>query len=167
MLQLTCHRETQARSVRAVSVECRRTPNGLLLEYRIDDWTVVRIPPAEPIRTDGLWRTTCFELFVRSADAAAYREFNFAPSGAWAAYAFDDYRTGMTDLAIPPPYISFEAGLLRAELDASALPPPPWRVTLTAVIEETDGTRSYWALRHPPGPPDFHHPDGFALALSA
>src|SRR3546814_9971873 len=43
----------------------------------------------------------------------------------------------------------------------------PVRVALSAVIEETDGTKSYWALRHPPGKPDFHHPDCFALALGA
>ena len=34
-----------------------------------------------------------------------------------------------------------------------------------AVIEEKDGTKSYWALAHPPGEPDFHHPDCFALDL--
>ncbi len=42
-----------------------------------------------------------------------------------------------------------------------------WKLALSAVIEETDGTKSYWALRHPPGAPDFHHPDCFALTLEA
>ena len=32
-------------------------------------------------------------------------------------------------------------------------------------IEEASGRISYWALKHPPGRPDFHHPDGFALEL--
>ncbi len=41
-----------------------------------------------------------------------------------------------------------------------------WHVGLAAVIEETNGRLSYWALAHPPGKPDFHHLDGFALALS-
>jgi hypothetical protein len=36
----------------------------------------------------------------------------------------------------------------------------------TAVIEDRDGRLSYWALRHPPGKPDFHHADSFALKLS-
>ena len=40
-------------------------------------------------------------------------------------------------------------------------------LAVSAVIEETDGTKSFWALRHPPGPPDFHHPDCFALTLPA
>jgi hypothetical protein len=41
----------------------------------------------------------------------------------------------------------------------------PWRLGLSAVIEDTRGSLSYWALAHPPGKPDFHHADGFALEL--
>jgi hypothetical protein len=33
------------------------------------------------------------------------------------------------------------------------------------VIETLDGSLSYWALRHPPGKPDFHHSESFALEL--
>jgi hypothetical protein len=35
------------------------------------------------------------------------------------------------------------------------------------VIEEKSGLLSYWALKHPPGKPDFHHPDAFALEVEA
>jgi hypothetical protein len=34
------------------------------------------------------------------------------------------------------------------------------------VIEDQSGGVSYWALAHPPGKPDFHHADGFALEFS-
>jgi hypothetical protein len=34
------------------------------------------------------------------------------------------------------------------------------------VVEEKDGLLSYWALNHPPGKPDFHHPDAFVLELT-
>ena len=44
-----------------------------------------------------------------------------------------------------------------------ATSPQPLRLGLAAVIEASDGTRSYWALRHPAGQPDFHHADAFAL----
>jgi hypothetical protein len=37
-----------------------------------------------------------------------------------------------------------------------------WRLGLSALIEETSGRKSYWALAHPPGKPDFHHADCFA-----
>ena len=36
-----------------------------------------------------------------------------------------------------------------------------WEINLTAVLEEQDGTKSYWALAHPPEKPDFHMPDCF------
>jgi hypothetical protein len=37
---------------------------------------------------------------------------------------------------------------------------------LAAVIEDTRGDKSYWALAHPPGKADFHHSDTFALEFS-
>ena len=39
------------------------------------------------------------------------------------------------------------------------------RLGLSAVIEETDGRLSYWALAHPGERPDFHHRDSFVLPL--
>jgi hypothetical protein len=39
-------------------------------------------------------------------------------------------------------------------------------MTYAAVLEERNSNTSYWALVHPPGAPDFHHADGFALELS-
>ena len=60
---------------------------------------------------------------------------------------------------------------LRAELALDCLPDlprdAPWQLGLSAVIEEADGRLSYWALAHPPGKPDFHHSDCFALELPA
>jgi hypothetical protein len=42
-----------------------------------------------------------------------------------------------------------------------------WQLGLSAVLEEADGTKSYWALAHPPGDkPDFHHADCFAAQLA-
>jgi hypothetical protein len=42
----------------------------------------------------------------------------------------------------------------------------PWRLGLSAVIEDKAGHMSYWALAHPPGKPDFHHMDCFAYEFS-
>ena len=41
----------------------------------------------------------------------------------------------------------------------------PLRLGLSAIVEDAAGTLSYWALRHPPGKPDFHHTDAFALQM--
>lgn len=40
------------------------------------------------------------------------------------------------------------------------------RLGLSAVIEEKGGALSYWALRHAPGRPDFHHPRAFVRRLA-
>ena len=50
-------------------------------------------------RTDGLWRHTCFEAFICRRATGEYWEYNFSPSGAWAAYQFSGYRAGMQPLA--------------------------------------------------------------------
>jgi hypothetical protein len=126
--------------------------------------------PARPERVDGLWRHTCFEAFVMADGGPAYREFNFSPSGEWAAYAFRRYRDGGPLEPMPAPAIAVHVGnkalTLGVTLPRMALPGPrALRVGLAAVIEEADGRISYWALHHPPGKPDFHHPGAFALEL--
>lgn len=66
---------------------------GLRLRYRLNgDISQLRIPaPLPPAAADDLWKHSCFELFVTTANAAAYHEFNFSFSAQWAAYAFSDY----------------------------------------------------------------------------
>src|SRR5207253_6068780 len=55
------------------------------------------IPEDEPGRADDLWQTTCFEAFLRRPGEESYREWNFAPSGQWAAYDLAAYREGRAD----------------------------------------------------------------------
>lgn len=135
------------------------------------DRSAFRIPPpAPPVRTDGLWQTTCFELFVRGA-GDAYVEWNLAPSGAWAAYGFDGYRQGMRDLDTAPPKIGWSdaESALVAEIPlpgiVAHIGPPPWRTNIAAVIEAADGAISHHALAHPDGPPDFHDPACFVATI--
>jgi hypothetical protein len=113
-------------------------------------------PPAAPERADNLWRTTCFELFV-SGEGGSYREYNFSPSGQWAAYELDGYRSGRRDIAAE---VETELYREKNELQFSAKIRAefhnPARVGLTAVIEETDGAIRYWSTAFAPGDPDFH-----------
>jgi hypothetical protein len=185
------------------------------VEWRFD--FIVQAPPSAlklpvpvpPARADGLWKHTCFEVFLFNPKDGSYLEFNFAPSGEWAAYGFDGYRQGMRELqVVTPPDIqtfdpvqsdlSWKARMRRLGLEEDsplmegpmsllpAMPGPPpnfylsagfddtglkkgtaWRAGVSAVIEEADGTKSYWALAHPPGEPDFHDPESFVLSLPA
>lgn len=142
--------------------------DGPALAYRVSGRVDrLRIPPqAPPERTDGLWQHTCFEAFVREGEAG-YREYNFSPSGEWAAYRFGGYRQGMAPLDIPAPAIETELARERLVVRVALERAPSGRLGLAAVIEEKNGRRSFWALRHPPGPPDFHHPHCFALDIPA
>jgi hypothetical protein len=122
-------------------------------------------------RADDLWRHTCFEAFVRSSRDGGYYELNFAPSTQWGAYRFDGYRSGMrVATEIETPNIEVRSAPERYTLQASLnlggwSPSTRWRLGLSAVIEEANGDKSYWALAHPPGNPDFHHSDCFAGEL--
>jgi hypothetical protein len=140
---------------------------GLGIIYRLrGDLSALRIPaPSASVRTDELWRHTCFEAFVAGA-GEGYAEFNLSPSTAWAAYAFDAYREGMRPLDTAPPAIMVERGPDELILVATIeLPADATALALTAVIEDAAGALSYWSLAHPPGKPDFHHRDCFALKL--
>jgi hypothetical protein len=124
---------------------------------------------SEPGRADQLWQTTCFEAFLKADGLEAYREWNFAPSGDWAAYDFAGYRQGMTRAEVAaPPYIRLEDNLTWWTLGATIAVEADraWQLGVSAVLEEKDGTKSYWALAHPAEKPDFHHADCFAARLA-
>ena len=126
-----------------------------------------------PSRADELWKHTCFEAFLRTPARDAYFEFNFSPSSQWAAYRFDRYREGMraAEGVVQPEIVTHESDKnLALEIDLNLgglaeLRGRDWRVGLSAVIEERNGRKSWWALAHPAGKPDFHHADCFALEL--
>lgn len=169
--ELICHPSTPPRTVQYVGVSLERTATSLKLMYIVEGPTeALKMPvPQKPYRTDGLWQTTCFELFYRNA-RPGYLEFNFSPSSQWAAYRFADYRSDGEPLDVDEPpacILSDEGYALLYTVSLGAIGPAPMAINLTAVIEETDGTKSYWALAHPDGPPDFHDPACFVLELPA
>jgi len=177
MVELVCHPDTPSRAVTGIAVHATRTAEGkLALHYSISgEVAKLRVPPPGPARIGWkLWRHTCCELFVREKNAAAYHEFNFSPSGEWTNYAFGKYRDGgPLDDASMNPQIAVQSGPGRLDLyalaDLPGLSPgygnAPLAIGLATVIEEERGTISYWALRHAPGKPDFHHASAFALEL--
>jgi hypothetical protein len=124
--------------------------------------------PAEPVRADELWQTTCFEAFLRVPGGESYREWNFSPSGAWAAYDFTSPREGRSNAEVAAPYIRVEDNFTWWAFGAtiSVEANGAWELGLSAILEEKDGTKSYWAIAHPEGDkPDFHDPACFAAHL--
>jgi hypothetical protein len=174
---LTCHPETRSPAVEEIEARVSWTrDNALAFAYVLKgDLMRLRIPLPQPSRrTDRLWQHTCFEAFVALKGNPEYYEFNFAPSSQWAAYGFQRYRVGTAlEDDIPTPRITSRK--LANGLDLEAIvhlgrlpviqPGVCLQLALCAVIEDENGTLSYWALKHSPGKPDFHHRDTFALDL--
>jgi hypothetical protein len=166
---LTAHPDFPPNPVFGIEVEVERVVDVLTLRYVLtgDLARIAVSPPAASTRTDELWRHTCFEAFVQPEGGEGYLEFNFAPSTQWAAYRFSGYREGMAPAEMTPPRIETIATATALDLTVRlALPPGPCRLALSAVIETIDGAKSYWALAHPPGRPDFHHRSSFACSLT-
>lgn len=169
-VELKPHPDTPCEAVSRLCVDVERAGERLTLRYQLSGQVERLLLPARmaPARADELWKHTCFEAFARGGEGEAYCEFNFAPSTQWAAYCFDRYRKGMRnaeDVDTPEMELASGPGVFELAAAVTLATPGAWRVALSAVIEETDGTKSYWALKHPPGKPDFHHADGFALEI--
>jgi hypothetical protein len=173
-VDLVCHPlgpDTQVRTIRASLAP--QEGGGLLLNYRLEGlFAGLRIPDTDTrLPPERLWAHTCFELFVAEAGGSAYREFNFSPNGQWMRFDFSAYRQHGDAPIGPAPSVQVSRGAesldLTVRLAADALPNGELRLGLSAVVEHADGSHRYWALRHPPGQPDFHHRDGFTLALKA
>ena len=150
-----------------------QTDGALCLSYRLEaPLDQLRLPQrTTPGPADNLWRHTCCEAFIAAVDGPAYREFNFSPSGQWAAYAFSAYRQRNADWKAP---VAPTSGVnlqdstmtLKATLPTTLLPAGRLQLALSAVLEQQDGSISYWALQHPAAHPDFHHRDSFVLSLN-
>jgi hypothetical protein len=161
-------------AVRTIAASAGLAKDGaLLLSYDVRGKPGrISIPETRPSgAADGLWRHTCCEAFVAAVDAPEYREFNFSPSGQWAAYRFSAYRnrdSGFVPPAAPQLDCRSDAAGFRvtARIAPELLPAATaLNIGLSAVIETADGARSYWALAHTGAQPDFHHRQCFTLTL--
>ena len=166
---------TPCAAITAISVEVSQpAADQLHLRYTVSgDISALFIPPRmAPARTDDLWKTTCFEVFIRPVSGDYYDEFNLSPDTRWAAYAFDGYRLNARDLAVacgPEIVMTQTADVLVG--DCLIRLPRAYgedcMLGLTTVIVEADGSKSFWALAHPDGPPEFHDANCFTARLPA
>jgi hypothetical protein len=156
-------------AIEGVEVEVERPRTSLLrLRYAIvGDIAQLVVPPPSPapVRTHGLWESTCVELFLRGEGENNYLEFNFSPSGDWAAFAFSRYRHGMVQAELPaPPDIETEPSADRLIIDIAVSPyidDRPYLMNVAAITQGPAGERAFWSGFHPDHGPDFHHPSCF------
>jgi hypothetical protein len=172
--QLVAHPDHPPVQVSAIEAKViGKDANWLRLRWRVEGARSLVVPPfAGRGRADELWRTTCFEAFVKPEGSESYLELNLSPSERWNAYDFDGYRATMSERPFPrEPECTLRQGSSFAIFDAAipiaGLPSGSAALGLSAVIEEQGGTISYWALAHDEGRPDFHSPACFAATLEA
>ena len=175
---LHCHPDTPCPAVASIKATISwKQGRALKIVYTLNGAVDrLRVPPRRSARrTDGLWQHTCFELFIAAQNDAEYYEFNFSPSGEWAAYEFRNYRDGGAidsddlepNIAVQQSAETLElSAVLRADRLSGIAPEIRLSLGLCAVIEGLDESLSYWALKHSLGKPDFHHPDSFAFELT-
>jgi hypothetical protein len=174
-VSLMCHPQSDAGGIEAIDCTATLGQGGeIKLVYRVTGaLEALKIAgPAIPDRVDGLWKNTCFELFVGNSEDKSYLEYNFAPSGQWAAYQFSGYRAGMAQLETRVPIVSVAQSGDFLTVSVTLYVPDTERhadlwVGISAVVATKSREISYWALAHPAGSPDFHHKDCFALKLEA
>ncbi len=162
-----------------IGVKALYENDELILHYDLVGTLGDLLIPEAQIATEAkdLWKHTCFEAFIAVVDDEThtrYHEFNFSPSGHWAAYGFTNYRQRKPWQASNRPVsrfsqssdqLSLDVIIKTADLPVKA-PHQPYRLGLSAVLETNEGELSYWALCHPGGSPDFHHRRGFTLSLN-
>ncbi len=164
MQPLTLHQTCDHGPITAVTAQIKPTASGCKAEFRLTgDVDKIILPAAGPsVRTDNLWKTTCFEVFWQPTDGSWYREFNLSPSGRWAAYDFDTFREGMRDAPVDAISLSTVHGSANGQgelvlkADISTELPAPAQVALNAIVEHADGGLQFWALAFGPGEAEFH-----------
>jgi hypothetical protein len=167
---LKLHPESVSGAVERIEVDVvRPRPDLLGLRYVVTGRIGEIAIPAQVRsgRADELWKHTCFEAFLSEDNVEGYSELNVSPSTEWAGYWFSSYRSGRQIAHLPPPRIEIDrtADEFAVRVALTMRPGPGRRLGLSAIVEELDGNKSYWALVHPPGVADFHHRDCFALEL--
>ena len=174
--ELIRHPAADCDAIRRITVEASRAGDVLDISFRVKgDISQLAIPAAETAqRSDGLWQHSCFEAFLQAGAGEAYVEFNFSPSGAWAAYRFAGRRRGRESPGLTAPRVEVRQGpdllAMNIRLTLAAIAEfagVPIAAGLAAVIEDRHGALSWWALTHRVASPDFHDPATFTLRLPA
>lgn len=111
-------------------------------------------------RRDFLWQATCLECFIFDAHSKHYWEYNFAPNGAFALYAFDSYRQKSNEPPCKPPLI-FLKKIKNKHFIFKIIPQtlPPFNhphFHFCVVLKNKKGELFYFAEKHFKEKPDFH-----------
>lgn len=168
-MSLTHHTSNSLRLNNRAEVKLLLSNKKIKLIFSLDNLNnKLLIPPAKtPAQRDNLWQHLCCEAFIGIVDQPEYLEFNFSPSGEWAAYQFSDYRKRIEWNNPTPPEIHTTrtklALLLETTIRLDTLPAifqnQPLEIGISTVLEDKDHNLAYLALAHSQNKPDFHRRD--------
>ena len=118
--------------------------------------------PCEQTRADGLWKQTCFELFIAHNTIPAYYELNISSSTTWNFYRFSDYKTAMQEEKnLSEPFIhiskmqdryrlSFEFYFYEKLIEKELI------FNLAVILLDTKGVRYFYSINRKEENVDFH-----------
>jgi len=153
-----------------VDFNMARMESGFQLIYRVKGPVQeIKLPPQKsPSRKEGLWRETCFEIFMSKSGSSSYAEWNFSPSLEWCLFSFKSYREKLNEVIEENPLIQMKITLkseleMRVNISASNavsltsfFKADPIEILPASILELHDGSFLYYAPRHQGSKPDFH-----------
>lgn len=171
-LRATAHRTPAPNSILHLEYQLRGAGVAdVLFPHRANPWSKGNVAD----RKEGLWKHTCFEVFLGIPGAQRYWELNLSPSGEWNFYRFANYRHGQEiEKRITPPQIVAQMKQpdlysLTASIDITEInelsDPHLLSLGISCVIEMRDQNLSYWAIQHNQVKPDFHLRETFVFHI--
>ncbi len=156
----------------------RLSTGQLMLGYQLEgDLDLIQwpVPVDKPVRKSGLWRETCFELFISSPSDTSYSEFNYSPTGQWQCFSFSDYRNNMSqsnEISLIKSQFIREGNRVSVDLALSLSGGADVEggkssclVGLSAILLDQGNNYHYFALAHGIQKPDFHLKSTHVLEL--
>ncbi|MBP6218944.1 MAG: hypothetical protein KA436_10190 [Oligoflexales bacterium] len=128
-------------------------------------------PNPDPFYREGIWESTCCELFISIPPSQGYKEWNISPSGDWFSMHFSGYRTRQANYKDLSPPLSTnwrrEGDKLSCSLKVKIpVSQEPLHLSICTILEDLQGEKSYWSLTHTQPNPDFHDLGSFSLFWS-
>lgn len=132
-------------------------------------------PVKSPARIQGLWQTTCFEVFIKNQESEEYIEFNFSSEYDWNCFYFPNKKSRLkeyqkiTNLSVNSVKEN-TTFFIESSVDLNKLPDGLWkknkmRIGPAAILESKTKELTYWACKHLDKVPNFHNHDSFNYEL--
>jgi hypothetical protein len=132
-------------------------------------------PEEIPSRVIGLWKSTCFEMFIKNKKSEEYFEFNCSTANNWNVFYFPKQKAALKEFL---PIANLASSSVQNKdsitvsfwIDLVKFPTSFWiegemNCGLTTVLESDSGELSYWALKHLDTKPNFHMEKSFIYQL--